>query len=356
MGDMFDYIQWRGDLAFSAVPFGPVDALVFSSLVYLDLQGVVPEDMHNPVPLHVAADVFSRLVDREARCRVKKDLELLAAAAEAPRFRDTRLGFYRTRLLESEETQFAAMACILEDGTAFLCFRGTDNTLVGWKEDFNMSFQTSVPAQREAAAYTREFADRFPVLLRLGGHSKGGNLAVYAGTKAGPERQQRILTVFNLDGPGFTEAMLETSGYQSLVPRIKTYIPESSIIGLLLEREEAHTVIASRWVGPLQHEPYSWELMAGDFVRVENLSAGSRFVGRTVKNWLKDMSREDREALVEALYRLLRAGGASRVEELLHPKSLRGFIKTLSQEPDMKQLLKKELPQLLQAVKTAREE
>lgn len=354
MGDMFDYLSWRGDLSFAAVPFGSADALVLSSLVYLDFQGIVPADMEAPLSLRRVAEAFDSLPDGENRARVRKDLELLRAAAGCARYANTRLGFYRTRLLESEETQFAAMAWLLEDGTVFLSFRGTDNTLVGWKEDFNMSFQDSVPAQREAASYTREYMDSFPVLLRLGGHSKGGNLAVYAGSKMGPDRQKRILAVYNLDGPGFAEKMLADPGYLALVPRIRTYIPESSIIGLLLEREEPYCVIQSRWVGALQHEPYSWEILGGDFARAEEMSAGSLFADRTVKNWIRDMSRQERESLVEALYRLLRAGGASRVRELLRPRSFYAFIKTLSQEPELKQRLKAELPELLRAAKAAR--
>lgn len=346
---MFDYISWRGDLSFSAVPFGPVDALVFSSLVYLDFQGVVPSDMAHPVPLHVAAEAFGALADSGERTRVKEDLALLKAAGASPRFRNTRLGFYRTRLLEAEQTQFAAMAWLLEDGTVFLAFRGTDGTLIGWKEDFNMSFQSSVPAQREAADYTREFADSFPVLLRLGGHSKGGNLAVYAGAKLGAQRQKRLLAVYNLDGPGFTESLLGDPGYLALVPKIHTYIPESSVIGILLEHEDAYTVIKSRQVGVLQHEPYSWEIMGGDFVHVGQMSPGSRFVDRTIKNWIRDMSREDREALVEAMYRLLSAGGASQVEELLHPRSIRAFFKTLSGDRELQKRLGSELLELLRA-------
>ncbi len=354
MGDMLEYIRWRGDLSFSAVPFGPVDALIFSSLVYLDFQGIVQENMDHPVPLHVAASAFATLTDARIRARVKRDLQLLQAAAQAPRFRDTRLGCYRTRLLESEQTQFAAMAWQLDDGTVFLSFRGTDNTLIGWKEDFNMSFQTSVPAQREAAAYARDFADSFPVLLRLGGHSKGGNLAVFAGAKLGPERQKRVLEVYNLDGPGFTEGILRDPGYLALVPKIRTYIPESSVVGILLEHEESFSVIKSSLVGVLQHEPHSWEVLAGDFVHVGELSAGTRFVDRTVKNWIRDMSREEREALVEDLYRLISAGGASRVEELLHPKTLQGFVKTLTADHELQKHLGSEILELLRAIRQSR--
>ncbi len=351
MGDMFDYISWRGDLSFEDVPFGPVDALVFSALVYLRFEGIVPEDMRYPVPLHVAADAFSALMDADDRVRSRNDLTLLRAAASALRFRNVRLCCYRSRLLEQEQTQFAAMACILSDGTAFLVFRGTDNTLVGWQEDFNMSFCDSVPAQREAAAYVKDFAEQWPVLLRLGGHSKGGNLAVYAGAKQESPIQRRILGIYNLDGPGFTESMLADAGYQAILLKIHTYIPESSIIGMLLEHEEAYSVIKSRQIGLLQHEPYSWEVMGGDFIHVKEISAGSQFTDRAIKNWIRDMSKEDRAALVETIFALIRSGGASEVKDLLHPRSIHAFFKTLKNNGQTRRLLAGEFLELLRAIR-----
>ena len=330
MADMFEYLKWRGDISFSRVPPTPVDALILSTLVYIGFDGIVPENPAQPVPLYAAAEEFLALTDREQRIRVKSDLALLRAAADAPRFRNAELFFYRSHLIPEEETQFAAMAFLLEDGTAFLAFRGTDYSLIGWKEDFNMSFQDSVPAQREAAAYTAEFAAACPVLLRLGGHSKGGNLAVFAAAKMTPDIQNRILEVYNLDGPGFTDSMLGHPGYLHMVPKIRTYIPESSIIGMLLEHEEPYTVIKSRLVSILQHEPYSWELMAGQFICVNEISSGAKFIDRTVKNWIANMSREERSVLVDAMFDLLSAGGANRVHDLLHPKSILAFFKTLN--------------------------
>jgi len=280
-------------------------------------------------------------------------LPLLQAAAKSSRFQNTRLGFYRSKLLEQEQSQFAAMACMLSDGTAFLAFRGTDNTLIGWKEDFNMSFCDSIPAQREAAAYTNDFAMQWPVLLHLGGHSKGGNLAVYAGAKQDDNIQKRILGIYNLDGPGFTDSMMGDRGYLTMVPKIRTYIPESSIIGILFEHEEAYSVIKSRQIGLLQHEPYSWDIMGGDFIHVKEMSAGSQFADRTIKNWIKGMTDQEREAFVEAVFELLSAGGASQVSDLLQPKNIRAFFKALKANTQTQQLLAEEFLEILHAAKTA---
>lgn len=349
MADLFDYLNWRGDLSFTQVPPNAVDALVFSALSYVDFEGIVPADDTHPVPLHIAATVLTGLADAQSRIRVKADLALLQSAAAAPRFHSTRLVFYRSKLIPEEETQFAAVTFLLEDGTAFLAFRGTDSTLVGWKEDFNMSFQNTVPAQREALAYTREVAAAMPVVLRLGGHSKGGNLAVFSGAKSPIGIQKRILEIFNLDGPGFTGYLMGDEGYIRMVPKIRTYIPESSIIGMLLEHEEPYTVIKSRQAGPLQHELYSWEVIAGSFITKEEISSGNRFIDRTIKNWIADMRPEERSAFVEALYDLVRSGGASNVGDLLQPKNIQAIFQKLNTSEQTRKLLSGEFVEFLKA-------
>ena len=349
MADLFDYLDWRGDLPFTQVPPNAVDALVFSALSYLDFAGIVPDDAAHPIPLHVAAAVFLGLANVQERIRVKSDLTFLEAAANTLRFRNTQLAFYRSKLIPEEETQFAAVTFLLEDGTAYLAFRGTDSTLVGWKEDFNMSFQNTVPAQREALAYTKDVAGALPVILRLGGHSKGGNLAVFSAAKSPLNIQKRILEVFNLDGPGFTDYLMGDEGYIRMVPKIRTYIPESSIIGILLEHEEPYTVIRSRQVGPLQHEIYSWEIMAGSFLTKKEISSGSRFIDRTVKNWIADMSTEQRSAFVEAMFDLISSGGASNVGDLLQPKNIQAIFHTLNTNDQTRKLLSGEFLEFLKA-------
>ena len=343
MANLFDYLHWRGDISFSAVPVTPVDALIFSTLSYLDFAGIVPEKTQNPIPLHVAADAFLSLEDAQDRVRLKSDLQLLRAVADAPRFQNIRLALYRSKLITEEEVQFAAVTFLLEDGTAFVTFRGTDYSLVGWKEDFNMSFQDSVPAQREAAAYVMEAAEALPMPLRLGGHSKGGNLSVYSAAKASAHIQKQILEIYNLDGPGFTEAMMHDSGYLAIVPKIKTYIPEGSIIGILLEQRDEYRVIESRQVGLLQHEPYSWEIQAGDFVYAQDISGINRFADKAITNWLQDMTPDERSAFVDAFYDLLCAGGANNVMELIHPKNILAFFKALATNDESRKLLTGEM-------------
>lgn len=355
MDDLFEYLKWRGDLPFSQVPPTPVDALILSELSYLGFDGIVPDSPTHTVPLPEAAAQFLALPEKEQVCRVRLDVKLLKACAETLRFGKTEITFFRNLFIPEEETQFAAISFLLDDGTAFLSFRGTDYSLVGWKEDFNMSFADSIPAQREALRYTREFAAAFPLLMRLGGHSKGGNVAVYAAAKAEQAIQTRILDVYNNDGPGFTEALMGDAGYLAMVPKIHTYIPQSSIIGMLLEHEEPYTVVKSSLFSILQHECYSWEVKGGDFVHVDEITSHSKFIDSTIKHYLADMSKAERSDFVDTVFGLLGTGGADQLFDLLHPKNIGAILKTLGNDEKKRNYLLEEGRELLRAAYAAKQ-
>ncbi len=351
MADMFDYLQWRGDILFSQMGPNDVDALVFSSLAYLDFSGIVPEDAKGFVLLRDAAQQFLELPDQENRCRVMNDVTLLKAAAETERFGRVGMSFYRSIFDPAEDTQFAAVTFYLEDGTAFLAYRGTDNTLVGWKEDFNMTFQESIPAQRLALEYARELTFLSCAPLYLGGHSKGGNLAVYAGAKCGPEIQDRILRVYNHDGPGFAEGMLQDPGYRRIVPKIRRLVPQYSIFGMLLEHGEDHTVIRSNQIGIMQHDPYSWQIMGGSFILMDDRTEDSHFLERTFKLWLAGMTNEERSEFFDVLFDLLMMENASRPSHVIRPQNLVALFKTLQMDEDRRRVLTSVLMELLEAAK-----
>ena len=354
MATMFDYLKWRGDLCFTQDPPNAVDALIFSALIYIHYGSSVENPSREPVSLKEAAEEFFALPDHETRMRVKNDLELLHEAAKTTRFGSVRLAKYRDLLIPEQETQFAAVTFLLDDGSAFLAFRGTDNTLVGWKEDFNMTFQQTVPAQRLAAQYVREVAAEYDMPLRLGGHSKGGNLAVFGAARSSPVVQHRILDVYNHDGPGFTKYMMGDPGYLAMVPRIHTFVPQSSVIGMLLEHEEAYQVIRSKTVSLLQHDPYSWELMGREFVAMEEITEESRFVDAAIKTWFAEMTNQERNQLVDVLFTLLGTGGVENAMDIFHPRNIRTYLKTLSSDENMRRVLSSEFQGLIEAVRKTR--
>lgn len=350
MPNIFDYIKWRGDLSFRSDPPNEIDALVFSGLSYICFGPTLTDPPVAEVTLREAA----RETLGPSRSVIKNDLELLKAASESDRFGNCILTHYVDRRIQEEETQFAAISFLLDDGSAFLAFRGTDDSLVGWKEDFNMSFQESVPAQRLAVSYVESFAQRYAMPIRLGGHSKGGNLAVYAGARVDEQIQRRILRIYNNDGPGFGHHMMTNEGYLRIIPKIRTFVPQSSVIGMLLEHEEPYTVIRSDQVSLLQHDFYSWRLMADSFIRMEDITADSRFLDRTIKNWIAEMTPQERNTLVDALFGLLESGDVSNAVDIFHPRNIRHYLKALSSNGNMRKLFTEELRSLVSAARKAR--
>ena len=354
MGNIFDYLTWRGDLTFTQDPPNAVDALIFSTLTYVGYGETAQRPPESAASLRRCAEEFFALENPESRVRSKKDMELLRCAAATARFGQCGLCLYRSVLLPEQETQFAAMTFLLDDGSMFLAYRGTDNSLVGWKEDFNMTFQQTIPAQRLAQEYIREAALAHTAPMRVAGHSKGGNLAVFAAARCSPMVRKRILTVYNNDGPGFTKYMIGDPGYNAIVPRIQTYIPQSSVIGMLLEHEEPFIVIRSKSVGIMQHDPYSWEVEGPHFLPVQEVTESSQFLDATIKNWFAGMTNRERNQLVEVLYGLLTTGEVENAADIFQPKNIRTYVKALSSDADMRHILSTEFQGLLEAAKKAR--
>lgn len=356
MPNILDYLAHEGRLPLGQAPFGEVDALVLSALVYIDFAGLLAEE---PRPTATLGEVAARILAlpsnaREKRLRRPADAPLLQELAGSPRFSTCRAGFYIDHFVPESETQFAALTVWLSDGAAFAAFRGTDSTLVGWKEDFNMSFEQTVPAQLEAAQYAARLAGAFSGPLRLGGHSKGGNLAVFAGTQCQSAVRKRILTIYNNDGPGFTDTVLDSVGYRELLPRIRTFVPQSSVVGMLLEHEGAYTVVQSTQIGLWQHEPYSWQVQSGRFVRLDEVTAGSRLVDRTVKNWLTAMTPFEREQFVDKVYDILSAGDARETTELMSPRNVLATLRAFgATAPTERRMMRDTLQQLLYAARDA---
>lgn len=301
MANLFDYLYWRGDLPADRAAFNPVDGLILSWFVSLPLRGSLPGTLG------------------EAAMQLQAEGEALRFArmlAESPRFREMRLMYFSEKFSEEEQMQFAAVTVLTGDARAFIAFRGTDSTLVGWKEDFNMAFSDSVPAQREAVDYINFVGRKLRLPLRIGGHSKGGNLAVYGASLCDRGIQQRIGRVYNFDGPGLSPAVMSSAGHIALSPRIETYLPESSVVGILLERSAGYHVVKSDAVGAMQHVPYSWQVEPEGFRLLDELGWQSLYADRTIRDWLGGMSNESRKVFVNALYEIVESTDARTVDQI----------------------------------------
>jgi len=304
--------------SFAVRPFSDVDSLVLSCLAYLHLPEALPEAYGKEgLPLYALfrAELFPQLLS--ATFTPEKTKKLLTAAVANPRFRDARISGYVSRLDNVSEIQFSAMTFHLTEALSFVAFRGTDTSLAGWKEDFNMAFQSPVPAQELALAYLEDAAERCPGEIRLGGHSKGGNLAVYAAAFCSPALQNRIGKIYSHDGPGFLPAVLEHEGFARIHSRIEKTLPQSSVIGMLLEQQERFRVVQSRSVSLLQHDPFTWRVEKGAFVPVKKLTADARYVDSTLSAWLEKMSPAERERVVDSLFSIFSSNDITDLEQLV---------------------------------------
>lgn len=331
MANILDYLRWRGDLPFRQVPPGEVDALVLSYLSYMLYEGIVEEALPGEgVRLADAAAALLARAERERNSMsysIRDDARLLTLLRESERFGGVRLTGYVNRVDREAEKQFSAVTCLLEDGTALIAFRGTDDTVVGWKEDFNMSFETAVPSQLEAVSYTQQVAKALDGPLILGGHSKGGNLAAYAGIFAQDDVRGRIRAVYNFDGPGFNEAVIASPAFEKVDMRVHTYVPQSSVIGILLWHHEPFTVVRSDRVGVFQHNVFSWQVMGGLFVTLSARTSNSYFADDTVKRWLKSLTPELRRQTIDGIYAVLRMSNGQNISDLFDARNVPVFLR-----------------------------
>lgn len=320
MPNIQDYVLWRGDLPLERVPLCDVDALLLSYLSYMPYDHIAGDAFDEGISLRDAAQKLLEVNERDKTplaYNVREDRKLLAALMESARFRDIRLVGYVNKVDPEQEEQFAAVTYLLGEGRAFVAFRGTDNTVVGWKEDFNMSFVCPVAGQVLAVAYLERAAKQYPDCpITVLGHSKGGNFAVYAAAFCAPTTQARIRAVCNYDGPGFDEKILAADGYKAICGKISTLVPQSSIVGMLLGHEESYTIVHSEQVGILQHDLFSWEARRDSFSHLETVDNSSRFINYTLKKWIADMDYEQRETFTDAIYTILAETHASTLREL----------------------------------------
>ncbi len=351
MGTVFDYVNWRGDLTFDQVPLNEVDSLIFALLSYIDFEDLVPAGHREPaVSLQAVANAyFARHPDlRKANIGliIPKDIvKLFKLVKEARRFRSVGMRAYVNEIDVKRETQFSAVTFLLGKEGTVVAFRGTDDTIVGWKENFNMSFLPEVPAQVRAAEYLNDTAKAARGKLYVTGHSKGGNLAAYAGIRCEESVRERLVGVWNNDGPGFGGGMLKDPQYLDRKPLIHTIIPKSSLVGILLEHDEDYTVVSSRQVGLLQHDGLSWNVMGGKFVHLKSVGEDSKHSDRTMNAWIRDMSPKQREQFTDALYRILSSDNAATLTELASPKN-RWLIRGMQLDPQVGKIMSRTLTAL----------
>lgn len=305
--ELMDYLKWRNDVSFSAAPFNEIDNVILSYLAYVDFGELLQEEKRR-VSIETCWKRFCKKHDlanvRESKLFIERAPLLLEDMVRGARFRGTKVVHFREVFDKEKVQQFAALVFLLPDGTRYVSFRGTDLSITGWKEDFLMSFTAETEGAKEAVSYLNEVAACVEGDLILGGHSKGGNFAMFAAAFCDDAVKERILKVYNNDGPGFREEIVRSAAYRELLPKITNIVPQTSIIGRLLSNEAAHTVVKSTAAGIFQHDVTTWEVTKDKFVRAEP-DAFSDFVEKSLGTWLETMDDEARKSLVETVFSMI---------------------------------------------------
>ena len=331
MGNIMDYINWRGDISFEQSKFNEVDNLILACFSYVNLDGIPAVAEQKGIELKNLAEEFMKLHTMEELEADKSFIRLapfmMLEMAETNRFGNSVIRNYVNEIVTEAEQQFAAVEIVLEDGTSYVSFRGTDDTIIGWKEDFNLSTGV-VPAQERAVEYVRRVSENTTGMLRVGGHSKGGNLAIYGAVMC-KEAHEKILEVYSNDGPGFSKEFQELPETEEMMDKIIRIIPEYSIIGTLLEHEKDPVIVASSSKGLLQHDGFSWEVQGPALVRRDSLSRTAlRFI-EILHKWIDGMEMEQKKVLIEDLFATLQASGYENLSEVQSGglKSLAAMVK-----------------------------
>ena len=353
MANVCDYVRWRGDLTLEQSEFNEIDNLILARFSYFPFDKIIRKN--EIATIKELSRRFSNQDVTKLPILWKDDVELFPLMGNSKRFGGMLATQYINKIDAEQEKQFSAITVLMPNDIIYVSYRGTDNTIVGWKEDFNMSFKSHIASQISAKQYLEEIAKEYPSSkIIIGGHSKGGNIAVYAATFASKDVKDRIINVYNNDGPGFCEDVIETPEYQEILPRVHTYIPQSSIIGRLMNHKEKYTIVESVQKGIMQHDLYSWQVLGKEFVTLKKLTNESEFIDKTIKDWLENVEPEKREQVIDAVFEILNTTEAQTMKELkanwfANAKTILGTYKNI--DSDTKEMVWQTVNELLKVAK-----
>ncbi|MCR5507953.1 MAG: DUF2974 domain-containing protein [Lachnospiraceae bacterium] len=316
MGNITDYVTEYGDRTLDELPFNEVDSLVLSQFAYLKFDKLLKTPDHSMTVREIKDSPEYDSLFTDTRFE-KVNRGLMEAMVSGRRFSNVRLFEYVNIVDAQWEIQFSAVTCIFENGFVYVAYRGTDETLTGWKEDFNMAFITPVPAQTKAVQYLNMVSSKTRSEMTLGGHSKGGNLAVYAAMKCKSDVRERIRLIYSHDGPGFAEGVLDSDEFTMIKDRIRKSVPRSSIVGMALQTQERYEVIRCRHFGLLQHDPFNWIVDGTEFKKADSIHRHTYVGNESVNRWVGNMDYEKRQEFVELLYEIVSGSGASDLNEFV---------------------------------------
>ena len=329
MADVFDYIKWRGDLSFYQSRFCAVDGLVLSELTFINFDALGGGE---DVCIKSAADGYCPSgsyddTDFGLIVPTVKINKLFCKCGDTKRFGNIMVSDFIEKTDAEEGIQFAAMTFHISRDRMVVAFRGTDDSLIGWREDCCLSYLDEIPAQGMAVRYLSRVANKYPgKKIVVVGHSKGGNLSMYSALKCPEEVAERIIRAYSFDGPGLSKKMMSGERYHAMKSRLEIILPQSAYVGVMFERGERFSVIKSTGRGLFQHDPFTWEIEGAALVPMDELSTVGKLHEARFRARMEELNAEDRRAVVEMIFDSISASGIKTLSELRE----RGFAKVLS--------------------------
>lgn len=350
MANMIDYIKENSNKTFEELPLTNVDNLILSTLTYLDFSecnyniGLTLRDYY--IDTNIKDDFEDVYFSKDSA------LKLIKYLAYSKRFCDIKLFNYIEDFSSEEIYQFSATTFCLPDGKLFVGFRGTDDKIESWHEDFLLAYTCPIISQYLAYKYLETVLDSFDKEVYVGGHSKGGNLAVYSAMMTDLKKQNKILKVFNNDGPGFPYLILNSKRYSIIKEKIINIVPKSSIVGMVLSHTDDYLVVKSNEFMIMQHDPISWQVSKEDF-DYTTISNESIVFDKSISNWLISMTEEEKKEFVEILFRILSSNEMNSVNFIRkNPLKQIKILVSNSQKisSENKQIMRKVLSRLIREI------
>lgn len=334
MSNINDYILWRGDIPISKkYEFNEIDSMILARFSYLRFDKI---KLNKKETIKSISNKMKNLKNEEFL--YNGDKELITYLGQSERFKNMLVTNYIKNTDKEIEKQFGAVTIHVSDKELYISYIGTDSTINGWKEDFNMAFMENVPCQISGKKYLEEINRKYPdKKIRIGGHSKGGNVAIYSAVTSNQDVQEKIIKVNNYDGPGLNKKIINKYGKNTIINKIETFIPQDSIIGRLLNHKEKTTIVNSIEKGLYQHDIYSWQVLRTDIIKLDKNTQTSEDINNTIKNWLEITKPEQRKIFIDSLFELFSSTEAETFKDISKtlgtsiPKILEEY-KTISKE------------------------
>ena len=349
MANITEYIKWRGDISFEDSPLCDVDSLIFCELSYIPYE-LVLKDNKNGETLEELWNKFVEIpednVSLGAIIPTKSIRELFCECAKSRRYKGVKLKYYINEICKKAEKQFCAMCFSINREYYYIAYRGTDDNLVSWKENLNMAHSTPIPAQKAAASYLDNICIHTRRKIYVGGHSKGGNLAAYAGIFCSERAKNKIISVHSFDGPGFESEFLQNINNEKIKEKTTTFLPKGAIIGAIFDHYSGFKYIETKAKGLYQHDGFLWDVLGTNFVTTDGLIKSSSDFHDLLSDWTKSLSIDEKIQFVETLYKLMTENNFETLTDIGNSK-LKFFFGIIKSDIETKKILYNAITKLI---------